>query len=159
MSPDLHNLIDAVALVYHEARNVRHLIRGRRIEPQEWKYLTALPTNRDAAWADLQDLRQRAKEMSTPQESLEAFEKRFHVSLARLEWLYAHPSWRNSSYGGNAWHGVTQLVQVFAECLDSGLDEQVATVRERLRAAQHNTGSVQDKLAKLDRSLTSQRSD
>ena len=48
--PDrLARLAEYVSLVYHEARNVRHLIRAGAVKPEKWKYLIALPTNREEA--------------------------------------------------------------------------------------------------------------
>ena len=43
------------------------------------------------------------------------------------------------------------MVRDFAKRLDIG--EDLSSVRERLNMASHNTGSVQNKLAKLDRSI------
>lgn len=55
-------LIDYTTLVYHEARNVRHLLRAHHIEPNDWKYLIALPVNRNKAWEALQDTPRAAKQ-------------------------------------------------------------------------------------------------
>lgn len=149
-------MVDHVALVYHEGRNVRHLIRAGAIDLTGWKYLVALPMNRDSAWAELQDVRQAARMEASVAGSLCQFESRFHVALVRLEELYGHAAWRNSKCGGNAWLGITKLVRRFADCLDCGLVAEAAGVHQSLRSARHNTGSVAEKLAGLERTLSAQ---
>src|SRR3989442_15115044 len=47
-------LADGLALVYHEARNVRFLIRASVIPATGWEKLVALPTNRVDAWKKIQ---------------------------------------------------------------------------------------------------------
>ena len=146
-------LADYVALVYHEARNVRHLIHIRAIEPGVWKYVVALPVHRDEAWRALQDVRALAREAKASTKILHIFERRFRVSMADLIALYGHQAWRNASFGGNAWARVAILVAQLAECLDSGRLDEADGFLAALRGARHNTGAVIDKLARLDRVL------
>lgn len=146
-------LADYVALVYHEARNVRHLIRAGAIEPEEWKYLVSLPVNRDEAWQALQDVRAQARQANDPAGVLHIFERRFRVSLAQLVALYGNQAWRNQAYGGNAWERVAELVRQLAECLDAGRLSEADGLLGALRIARHNTGAVIDKLSRLDRAL------
>lgn len=149
----LPRLADYVALVYHEARNVRHPIRDRAIEPDPWKYVVALPTNRDAAWEALQRTRAEARNAKTARGVLLVFERRFRVSLVELAALYANQAWRNKAYGGNAWNGITELVRELADSLGTGRLSDAGRVLDTLGRARHNTGDVASKLQRLDRTL------
>jgi len=104
-------LVDYTALVYHEARNVRHLIQQQTIEPESWKYLVALPVNREKAWKEQQSICSEAQKAETVRATLLPFERRFKVTLDQLQVLYDHPAWRNAAYGGNAWKKITELVR------------------------------------------------
>jgi len=85
-------LVDYTTLVYHEARNVRHLIQVRVIEPEVWKYLVALPVNRNKAWEALQDTCREAQQAKSVQVALLQFERRFKVTLEQLQVLYDNPA-------------------------------------------------------------------
>lgn len=145
------SLGDYLALVYHEARNVRHLIRARAIEPERWKFLVALPVKRHDAWQALQGVRSAARQVDGAAEALQVFERRFRVSLAQLVTLYGNPGWRNAPYGGNAWEEITRLVETLATCLEAGRVSEADRSLQALHLARHNTGLVVDKLVELDR--------
>ncbi len=147
----IHLLGDYVALVFHEARNVRHLVREGVIEPDPWKYLTSLPVNRDSAWKELQGLRGEARSARTSHELVKLFEDRFHVSLSQLVEMYEHRAWRGNAYGGNAWATITRLVGELVVYLDSGRFAEAQQVLDRLKSTHHNTGRLNDKLTNLDR--------
>ena len=149
----LERLANYVALVYHEARNVRHLIRARAIEAEAWKYLVALPVNRDEAWRALQATRLEAQRAKTARGLLLTFERRFRVPLIQLVELYGNPGWRNGAYGGNAWKRITELVQKLAACLESGRLSDADELFDSLGAERHNTGTIADKLSGLDEAL------
>lgn len=149
----LRLLADYVALIYHEARTVRHLVREGLVGPEQWKYLVSLPVNRDHAWGELQETRRRARIARTPREALTPFEQRFRVSLPQLIEMYEHKSWRGSAYGGNAWASIAHLVREFAKLLDSGNLDAAQQILEQLARARHNTGFVRDKLVRLDNAL------
>lgn len=150
-------LADYVALVYHEARNVRHLIRAGVAQPEEWKYLVALPVNRDAAWQALQDVRAQARGANDTAGVLQVFERRFRVSLAQLVEIYGNQAWRSGSYGGNAWERIAELVRKLAACLDAGRLSEADGLLEALRIVRHNTGALIDKLSRLDRAHSFER--
>jgi len=149
----LSQLADYVTLVYHEARNVRHLIQAHAVEPEPWKYLVALPVNRNKAWEALQDLRSEACKADTVGVVLLPFERRLRVTLEELEVLYAHPAWRNATYGGNAWKTITQLVRGLAAALAKDQPAEALRLLETLSRARHNTGSIAAKLRNLDEAL------
>ncbi len=146
-------LVDYAALVYHEARNVRHLIQERAVEPESWKYLVALPVNRNKAWEALQGIRSEAQKAETVRAALLPFERRFKVTLEQLQVLYDHPTWRNAANGGNAWKAITELVLRLAVALEKGQSDEVSGLLAMLSQAQHNTGSVVTKLCQLDAAL------
>ena len=149
--PDRLNwLADYVALVYHEARNVRHLVRARAVEQDQWKYLVALPVNRDEAWRALQDTRAQARRAGSAAEILQIFERRLRVSLTHLASLYANPGWRNQPFGGNAWKGIADLVGKLASCLEAGRLSDADELLQTLLLARHNTGALSDKLTRLN---------
>lgn len=149
----LDELTDLVTLIYHEARNVRHLVRAKAVEAVEWKYLIALPTNRDEAWVEMQVVRRSARLAATAAGVLSQFERRFSISLAGLERLFSHSAWRGSSRGGNAWLEIASLARKFADEIDRGLHEEAAATRKCIQAARHNTGTIASKLSRLDESL------
>jgi hypothetical protein len=146
-------LVDYVALVYHEARNVRYLIRVRAVEPEAWKYLVTLPVNRHKAWEALQGIRAEAHQAETVRAALLPFERRFKVTLEQLLVLYDNPAWRHAAYGGNAWKIIATLVWSLAAALEKDQLDEVSGVLTRLFQAQHNTGSVVAKLRQLDEAL------
>ena len=146
-------LVDYTALVYHEARNVRHLIQERAVTPEAWKYLVALPVNRYKAWEALQSIRSEAQQAETVRTVLLPFERRFKVTLEQLHVLYGHPAWRNAAFGGNAWKAITKLVQCLAVALEKGQADEASELLVMLSQAQHNTGSVTTKLRQLDEAL------
>jgi hypothetical protein len=146
-------LADYTALVYHEARNVRHLIQTRVIEPEAWKYLVVLPVNRNKAWEALQDIRSEAQQAETVRAALLPFERRFRVTLEQLQVLYDNPVWRNAAYGGNAWKAITKLVRQLAVALEKGQLAEVSGLLPMLSQAKHNTGSLLAKLRQLDEAL------
>jgi hypothetical protein len=78
-------LADYLTLVYHEARNVRHLVSEGVVEPERWRFLVALPKNRDAAWREMQGLRRQASLAESASESAQVFTERFSLSLEDLE--------------------------------------------------------------------------
>ncbi len=153
MREHLPLLVDYAAVVYHEARNVRHLIKERAVEPESWKYLVALPVNRNKAWEALQDIRSEARKAETVRAALLPFERRFKVTLEQLQVLYDNPAWRNAAYGGNAWKAISKLVWRLAVALEKGQSDEVSGLLEMLYQARHNTGSVATKLRQLDETL------
>jgi hypothetical protein len=146
-------LVDYVALVYHEARHVRYLIRVRAVEPKAWKYLVALPVNRHKAWEVLQRIRAEAHQAETVRAALLPFERRFKVTLGHLQVLYDNLARRNAVYGGNAWKAIAMLVWRLAAALEKDHSDEASGLLTMLSRAQHNTGSVVAKLRQLDEGL------
>jgi hypothetical protein len=65
-------LADGLALVYHEGRHVRHLVRAGRVDPGGWEVLLSLPTNRVDAWREVCRLGFVGTKQSVPPMKIEA---------------------------------------------------------------------------------------
>lgn len=157
--PEEFNLLcDSVALIYHESRNVRHLLHAGLLNPDPWRFVVSLPTNRDAAWRQIVPLRDKARKTLSVDGALNVFELRFHVSLLHLSEMFSNENWRHARfYGGNAWARITDLAIQLAGALrneDGGPAHKTAM---RLNEARHNTGSVQQKITKLEESYNNRR--
>jgi hypothetical protein len=142
---------DGLTLVYHEARNVRFLIKGDHLEREGWERLLNLPSDRVKAWKDLQFLRKAARGKLTADEVSQVFEKQFGRGLKDLATLYANQNWKHANaYGGHAWCHVTQLVVELGHalgCSDQGL---IDTTCGLLLQAKHNNGWLRNKIKELD---------
>ncbi len=146
-------LVDYTALVYHEARYVRQLVEKHIVEHEQWKYLVALPENKNQAWKALQGTRTEAKKAETVRTALLPFKRRFQVKLDDLQSIYGHPTGWNSKYGGNAWKKITELVQRLSVALEEGQSEESDELIAMLAEAKHNSGSLAAKLRGLDEAL------
>jgi len=87
----LHEVVDFLCLVYHEARNVRHLIKKSLIDGAPYKALVNLPTGRDEARAAMAPARREAARASSAESAARVFHRRFSRSLDELEELYRAP--------------------------------------------------------------------
>lgn len=152
-NPDEFNLFcDSVALIYHESRNVRHLLRKGILNREPWRFIESLPTNRDDAWREIAPLRDKARHTLSVDDALNVFKSRFHVSLRDLVVMFANDNWRHAKlYGGNAWAGITQLAVQLAEALRNKDRDAVSIIATQLKESRHNTGSVQEKIARLEK--------
>ena len=143
---------DYVALMYHEARNVRHLIHEGHFSGEGWEKITSLPKNRDAAWRKVDHFT-----ASLPNDAsavLGGFRKRFGKSLDELIDMFQNENWRHAKqYGGNAWARIGRKVGDLAEALIAGKIDDAALIERDLQAESHNTGTVKSKLRKLRSSI------
>ena len=147
-------LSDYVSLLYHEARNVRHLIRAGHLSAEGWEKIVGLPNNRDQAWKAIQPVRSSAKHAESSTECLRLFDERFDADLTALQEMFDDANWRHAKlYGGNAWAQIAATVSELAEALRSGQISEQEGALYTLRRAEHNTGTVDEKLRKLDASL------
>ncbi len=153
-------LADAIALVYHEARNVRHLIQARALSAAGWERLVALPRNRVDAWKAVQPLRTAARRTTCADDAVRIFEERFRRDLLDLRTLFADPTWRHAKgYGGNAWRGVTSLVLTLRDAITEGGGGGIQEGRRQLVAARHNNGTLLDKILTLDHAIGARTAD
>lgn len=152
-NPDEFNVFcDSVALIYHESRNVRHLLREGLLSPEPWRFVVSLPMNRDDAWREIAPLRDKARQTLSVDGALNVFKGRFHASLIDLAEMFTNENWRHAKlYGGNAWAGITELAVQLAEALRSKDRDAVYRIATQLKEARHNTGSVREKIARLEK--------
>lgn len=142
--------VDVVALLYHEARNVRHLKRAEHAGLEKYNRLVHLAANRYHAWAQIQELRKSAGRCSSAREAEAVFRGRFRVTLDDLEVLYAHPGWKDSAFGGNEWLKVARRVIRLRDAIGRGDVQVQKELLEEILNLCHNTGSVKSKLEELD---------
>jgi hypothetical protein len=149
---------NGLALVYHESRNVRHLIRQGLLDETMWRFIVSLPTNRDEAWRQVSPLRDKALESRSVEAALRLFEERFRVSLEDLSEMLANEHWRHTkNYGGNAWANIVRLVIDLGTALRNSEESAAAELASQIKNARHNTGSVYEKLERLERSRSEPR--
>lgn len=142
---------DLVTLLYHEGRNVRHLVKkSHPIDPKFLSLRDQLPTNRCQAWKQIQPLRLEAGKARSHKTIELIFEQRFKLTLDDLVVLYAHPNWRGTPYGGNAWLPIARKVKEVRDLLDSGRNDEANCLMSLILEMSHNTGKVREKLKRLE---------
>ena len=147
-------LADGLALIYHEARHVRHLVKAGHLSGTGWERLLSLPTNRVKAWQAVRAVREAAAEGQTAGGAVGCFERRFARTLADLEDLYANDHWKHAqAVGGHAWRRVTAAVVALRDAVDQGDANEIASAAYSLVCARHNNGAVRDKITGLDTAL------
>ncbi|CAN5354548.1 hypothetical protein BH20ACT22_BH20ACT22_15240 [soil metagenome] len=149
----VYDFVDVLSLAYHEARNVRHLIKAGHLSPESFGRLRSLPTNRLEAWREIQSLREQAKKCTAIHEAAALFGEEFNITLSELVHLYRDPHWRGVAYGGNRWAGITAAIEEVLHMVEAGEDASAANRLREIPLMDHNTGRVQEKLADLDAAL------
>lgn len=141
-----------LCLCYHEARNVRHLVKAGHVPPQLFERLRVLPTNKIEAWHAMAPIRADAAQLGTAQAAADLFTVRYECPIEQLIELYRNPRWRSSAYGGNPWAEIAEAVHDLQRALDDGDEDQVSGLLLSLPEMRHNTGVVGEKLDALNRS-------
>jgi hypothetical protein len=151
---EVSELSDYLSLLYHEARNVRHLIKKAFLPDSDWQKLVTLPKNRSRAWKVIQKPRSQSKNSKTAQEACSVFQTRFDVGLDQLLVMFNNPNWKHARlYGGNAWANVAKHVIDLAQAIDNGNHAEAENILDTLCKARHNNGLLVDKLRDLDSSI------
>lgn len=146
--------VDYVALTYHEARNVRHLVAAGHAGLERYHPLINLPRNREDAWRELQALRTAARSTDSANAVEAVFLKKFGPGLEDLEVLFENPHWRHSAFGGNRWAGITRTLIDLRDAIDYQNIRIVSDLLATIPQMRHNTpGDVRSKLRGLDRCL------
>lgn len=149
--PELASLL---ALVYHEARNVRYLVKGGYLDRSGCGKLLVLPNKRVEAWKAVQNTRRRALSTNTADQACRVFGHQFGIGLDQLVTLYENPDWKHAKlHGGNAWASITRMVIGLAKAIDQSDQVSVEMHLSDLKKASHNKGTLMTKLMELDRSL------
>jgi hypothetical protein len=148
----IHDFVSYLCLVYHEARNVRWLIKAGHRESSRYRLLVdSLPADRIQAWSLLQSLRQTAVQTESARTASGVFEQRFGVSLEELVDLYEDQHWKHAPlYGGSAWAPVTRAVIDLQQALDASDLPRSRELLLSIPAMNHNNGQVGEKLHELD---------
>jgi hypothetical protein len=148
-------LIDLVCMVYHEARNVRFPIEAGRVpDADRFARLVALPRPRPAAWQQMQSLRTKAMRVKPGTSVSEIFETAYGLPVSELADLFERPIWRNSSTGGNAWGGIARRVQAALDAHAGDWPSACEALVGEISRMSHNTGTVEEKLRKLNAAAT-----
>ncbi len=150
MSTDLQRVVELVSLVYHEARNVRHVTGTLELrDPSRYAKFVSLPRNRADAWNQMGRLRDLAVQTGTIAGTVAIFTKHFGLGLDELVALYELPVWRHSPLGGNRWAGITEKVGELVRATDAGDPDRARTLHREVLSMRHNTGTVAEKLRGL----------
>lgn len=143
--PTIAAFADYVALAYHEARNVRHLVKKGHLDKARCRLLTTvMPTDKHEAWKVLERLRREASGAASARETEAVFQRRFDLSLEDLVAISDDSHWSGTQRGGNQW---AQIDRVLIE-----LRAAIARTYEllaRLPLMPHNTGLLGEKLKSL----------
>jgi hypothetical protein len=150
MTVTVAQIADLLCLVYHEARYVRVLARIENAS--RYARLTRLPQERDAAWRELSGTRKYAGQSKTAENAALVFAKRLRVSLDDLVLLYENPLWVGRNVGGPNWAALTSKVRELIQVKTAGDAAQVDRLYQEILGLRHNTGTVQQKLTRLNSS-------
>lgn len=96
-------------------------------------------------------VRERARKAQNTIDVANVFREEYSISLEDIFNLYKSPCWKNSAYGGNKWAPICSKIISLVEAIESGMDIRVAELLGEIRAMEHNTGRVEDKLSDLKR--------
>jgi hypothetical protein len=154
MYENISKYADLLTLLYHEGRNVRHLIKnGHQVDPRFLSLRNGLATNRVEAWKQIQPLRKKANEALSASAAERIFERKLGLKLDDLEGLYELLGWIGTPYGGNAWLPIVRMVKELRKLIDSGRWEEAHSLEDLILESHHNTGKVSDKLKNLDTAI------
>ena len=154
MSALLSEFADLCALLYHEARNVRHLIEEGYASTEEYGKLDWLPDNSKEAWRRLQPIRNTAKGAENSALVRRVFEDKFGLGLANTERLFKNPNWRHAKlYGGNQWANIARALSNLSVSLDNGDLDFARKLLPEVWKMKHNTGYVWEKFERLEKAV------
>ena len=145
--------VDVLSLAYHEARNVRHLIKAGHISAEGFERLRSLATNRVAAWKQIQSVRQAAMDCESIDGVVALFEGEFQLTIVGLVEIYRNPNWKGAAYGGNRWAEITSAIDLASRLFQAGESGATGELLGRIPLMEHNTGRVGEKLERLDAEL------
>lgn len=154
MKTELAAFANYLALAYHEARNVRHLVKAGHLDRTSYRLLIdGLSTDRVEAWKQVQPLRRAAAGANSAQEAEGVFQRKFGTSLEQLVILSENVSWSGTQRGGNRWAHINLALLELRNAIDQRHEQRTEELLQQLPTMRHNTGSVGDKLTNLDRCL------
>ena len=140
-----------LALAYHEARNVRHLVRAGHLDSRPYQMLIdGMSKNRDEAWEQLQPLRCDATRARSAQHVEAIFSHKFGLSLEDLVALSDNPNWKGTPFGGNRWADIDRALVELMSAIDGNDEELVDKLFQELPIMCHNRGRLGEKLKSLE---------
>ena len=142
---------DYTALAYHEARNVRHLVRAGYLDKSPFRLLIdTMPTKRAEAWQKVQPLRHQAANAATAHEAEHVFQCAFGLSLEELVVLSENDHWSGTQRGGNKWAEIDRTLIGLRDAIDQRDRKKAEELVCHLPKMRHNTGYLGEKLRALD---------
>ena len=155
--PAIIAFADYVALAFHEARNVRHLVKNGKLDGARYRPLIdGLSENRAVAWKQIQRLRKRATLAQSARDAEAIFSRAYGLTLEDLSILSEHEGWKGSLKGGNKWAAIDRALVALRTAIDLSDGSSADRLLQELPLMCHNTGCLGEKLRLLDVSLASQ---
>jgi hypothetical protein len=150
MRTDIAIFADYIALAYHEARNVRHLVRAGYLDKARYALLiSGMPTIRGEAWKALEPTRRQAACATSAREAEGTFQRRFDLWLEDLVAISEDPHWNGTQRGGNRWAEINRALILLRTAIDEHDKNRTTELLEQLPLMSHNTGRVGEKLRLL----------
>src|SRR5262245_8624169 len=149
-------LCDALALIYHQARKVRHLVERGNLRRDKWRQFVMLDRGRDDSWMEIAPVRAKALATSSVDAALAVFEDRFGASVEDLAAIFTSETWRHTKrYGGRAGAAIDAWGTVVALTLKLGsaartTSTTVETIVADLRQTRVDGGSFSEKFDRLE---------
>lgn len=152
MRTEIAAFADYVALAYHEARNVRHLVSAGYLDRAPYRFLIdGMPTKREEAWRKLKPLRREASSANSAQEAEAVFQQKFELSLEELVAISENLHWSGTHKGGNRWAQIDRKIIELKHAIDQNDKERTTILLQELPRMSHNTGRLGKKLELLNR--------
>ena len=148
MTVSVAQIVDLLALVYHEGRYVQ--ILDQLESPSRYARLSRLPRDPYAAWRALSSVRTKAAQFKAHSHAAKAFAKAFRLELDDLARLYSNPIWDGRRVGGAKWAVVSSQLRDLIRAINSGADADASRLYQDLMRLEHNTGTVGQKLHRLN---------
>jgi hypothetical protein len=156
MNSEIAFFADYIALAYHEARNVRHLVKQGHLDKVRYRFLMdKMPTNRIEAWRKIQPLRHQAASEVSADKAMAVFWRAFGLSLEDLVVLSENLHWSGTQKGGNRWAEIDRRLVELREAIGKNDEKRAAELVQELPQMRHNTGNLSDKLRSLDKCICS----
>lgn len=148
--PPHRGLADLMALVCHEARNLRR-VNPALAHSTKYEYLAKLPCGKVQAWKAVQRQRIAMSSAKDVVASEKIMEQSWGVTLEDLHGLFLNPCWDGRQFGGRRWAVITDKVLQVRDALRNGKPSEAARLISQALALRHNGGgTVEQKLQILD---------
>src|ERR1700730_1157310 len=134
-STALPQLVELMALVYHEGRNVSRIFHLNAASTRTFGKLAELSPDDSKAWEMLIPSQQRASEKASAKDAEALFREDFGCSLVDISKMFEHTAWRRfPQYGGARWAAIAKAVGDLREAIDAKNDGAVSKLLEEIPA-------------------------